>query len=146
MGERLDCALAETVVLSTCNRVEIYGVANKVNGNIAPLFKHLAAREPAVESMQQIMRSNGQLTWSMRRQGKAKVVARKNQYENSTTSSQPDTQPQYLINNQRIYENQKNLLQETPSTRSRRVRGCARPGRRRDAGTDAIGFGIHAAG
>ncbi|MBI3850347.1 MAG: glutamyl-tRNA reductase [Verrucomicrobia bacterium] len=38
-------ALTETVVLSTCNRVEIYGVSEKVNGNIAPLFRHLAARE-----------------------------------------------------------------------------------------------------
>lgn len=36
-------ALSETVVLSTCNRVEIYGVSKKVNGNIPPLFKHLAA-------------------------------------------------------------------------------------------------------
>src|SRR2546421_8638261 len=34
-------ALSETVVLSTCNRVEIYGVSEKVNGNIPPLFKLL---------------------------------------------------------------------------------------------------------
>jgi glutamyl-tRNA reductase len=34
-------ALAETVVVSTCNRVEIYGVSEKVNGNIPPLFKQL---------------------------------------------------------------------------------------------------------
>src|SRR5258706_12342834 len=34
-------ALSETVVLSICNRVEIYGVSEKVNGNIPPLFKQL---------------------------------------------------------------------------------------------------------
>jgi glutamyl-tRNA reductase len=42
-------ALAETVVLSTCNRVEIYGVSEKVNGNIPPLFKQLAASDVEVE-------------------------------------------------------------------------------------------------
>jgi glutamyl-tRNA reductase len=41
-------ALAETVVVSTCNRVEIYGVAAKVNGNIPPLFKQL--RGPCVNA------------------------------------------------------------------------------------------------
>jgi glutamyl-tRNA reductase len=41
-------ALAETVVVSTCNRVEIYGVAEKVNGNIPPLFKQL--RGPCVNA------------------------------------------------------------------------------------------------
>jgi glutamyl-tRNA reductase len=41
-------ALAETVVVSTCNRVEIYGVAEKVNGNIPPLFKQL--RGPCINA------------------------------------------------------------------------------------------------
>ena len=35
--------LSEVVLVSTCNRVEIYGVAEKVNGNVHRLFQHFSA-------------------------------------------------------------------------------------------------------
>jgi glutamyl-tRNA reductase len=37
--------LSEVVLLSTCNRVEIYGVTNQVNPNLHNLFRYLASRE-----------------------------------------------------------------------------------------------------
>lgn len=37
--------LAEVVVLSTCNRFEVYGVPAKVNGNVENLFRRLAGGE-----------------------------------------------------------------------------------------------------
>ena len=41
--------LAEVVLLSTCNRVEIYGVGSKLKGNIARLFQELAGGEAEVD-------------------------------------------------------------------------------------------------
>ncbi len=35
--------LSEVVLISTCNRVEIYGVTPEVNGNVHRLFQHLSA-------------------------------------------------------------------------------------------------------
>src|SRR5262245_63934049 len=44
-GCRLKLAgdLSEVVVVSTCNRVEVYGVTPKVNGNVHRIFQHLSA-------------------------------------------------------------------------------------------------------
>ncbi|MBI2926955.1 MAG: glutamyl-tRNA reductase [Verrucomicrobia bacterium] len=46
-GCRLNVAggLSEVVLLSTCNRVEIYGVASRVEGRVAALFELLAGTE-----------------------------------------------------------------------------------------------------
>lgn len=55
---KLGAGLDEVVLLSTCNRVEVYGTAERVNGNVHRLFNHLVSQDVDVEPYLYIKEGN----------------------------------------------------------------------------------------